>query len=162
MSHLMTKPTKWHVHPAKTQIRLGIHPVWSETSLCALWVAKDPSFLQADSEDSDQTGWMPRLNWVFAGRTRHFVDFVVKQLSMQAPYLGEYTFFSFCFLYLKIVGTNPSLAYILKKHLESMLFTVSCHKLKVMQKRIMKWAYEGQNQQNPPSLIRVFAVCSMG
>ena len=32
-------------------------------------VAKDPSFLHADSEDSDQTGWMPRLIRVFAGRT---------------------------------------------------------------------------------------------
>ena len=27
MSRLMTKPTKWHVRPAKTQISLGIHPV---------------------------------------------------------------------------------------------------------------------------------------
>ena len=44
-------------------------PVWSESSLCAQWVAKDPSFLHADSEDSDQTGRMPRLIWVFAGRT---------------------------------------------------------------------------------------------
>ena len=25
---VMTKPTKWHMHPAKTQISLGIHPVW--------------------------------------------------------------------------------------------------------------------------------------
>ena len=25
----MTKPTKWHVRPAKTQISLGISPVWS-------------------------------------------------------------------------------------------------------------------------------------
>ena len=44
------------VHPVKTQISLGIRPVWSESSLCAQWVAKDPSFLHADSEDSDQTG----------------------------------------------------------------------------------------------------------
>ena len=35
MSHLMTKPTKWHVRPAKTQISLGIRPVWSESSLSA-------------------------------------------------------------------------------------------------------------------------------
>ena len=28
---------------------------------CAQWVAKDPSFLHAHSEDSDQTGRMPRL-----------------------------------------------------------------------------------------------------
>ena len=57
------------VRPAKIQISLGIHPVWSESSLYAQWVAKDPSFLHADSEDSDQTGRMPRLIWVFAGRT---------------------------------------------------------------------------------------------
>ena len=44
------------VRPAKTQISLGIRPVWSESSLCAQWLAKDPSFLHADSEDSDQTG----------------------------------------------------------------------------------------------------------
>ena len=57
------------VRPAKTQISLGIRPVWSESWLCTQWVAKDPSFLHADSEDSDQTGRMPRLIWVFAGRT---------------------------------------------------------------------------------------------
>ena len=34
-SRLMTKPTKWHVRPAKTQINLGIRPVWSEASLSA-------------------------------------------------------------------------------------------------------------------------------
>ena len=27
MSHLVTKPTEWHVRPAKTQISLGIRPV---------------------------------------------------------------------------------------------------------------------------------------
>ena len=39
------------VRPAKTQISLGIRPVWSEFSLCAQWVAKNPSFLHADSKD---------------------------------------------------------------------------------------------------------------
>ena len=63
------KTNKMTVHPAKTQISLGINPVWSESSLCAQWVAKDPSFLHADSKDSDQTGWMPRLVWVFPGCT---------------------------------------------------------------------------------------------
>ena len=63
------KTNKMTVRPAKTQISLGIRPVWSESSLCAQWVAKGPSFLHADSEDSDQTGRMPRLIWVFAGRT---------------------------------------------------------------------------------------------
>ena len=78
----MTKPTKC-VRPAKTQINLGIRPVWSESSLCAQWVANDPSFLRADSEDSDQTGRMHRLIWVFAGRT-------VTLLIL--PCRGSYTF----------------------------------------------------------------------
>ena len=63
------KTSKMTVRPTKTEISLGIHPVWSESSLCTQWVAKDPSFLHADSEGSDQTGQMPRLIWVIAGRT---------------------------------------------------------------------------------------------
>ena len=63
------KTKKTAVQPAKTQISLGFRHVWSEASLCAQWVAKGPSFLHADSEDADQTGRMPRLIWVFAGRT---------------------------------------------------------------------------------------------
>ena len=51
MSHSMSKPTKWPVRPAKTQISLGVCPVWSEFLLCAQWVAKDPRFLHADNED---------------------------------------------------------------------------------------------------------------
>ena len=56
VSRLATKPTKWSVRPAKTQISLGIRPVWSESLMCAQLVAKDPSFLYADSEYSDQAG----------------------------------------------------------------------------------------------------------
>ena len=37
-------------------------------------------FLHADSEDSDQTGQMPRLIGVFAGRTCHFFGFVMRRL----------------------------------------------------------------------------------
>ena len=45
----MTKPTKWSVRSAKTQISLGICPVWSESSLCAQRIAKDPIFLHTDN-----------------------------------------------------------------------------------------------------------------
>ena len=62
------KTNKISVRPAKTQISLGIRPVWSESSLCTQRVDKDPSFLRADSEDSDQTGRMPRLIRIFAWR----------------------------------------------------------------------------------------------
>ena len=68
-----------------------------QSSQCAQWVVKDPSFLHADSEDSDQTGRMPRLIWVFVGCTDqpghppslirvfdgctdHFVGFVMRWL----------------------------------------------------------------------------------
>ena len=54
----------------------GIRPVWSESLLGTQWVAKDPSFLHADSEDSDQTGRIPWLIRVFAGSTL-FVGFVM-------------------------------------------------------------------------------------
>ena len=66
LSHLMTKSTKWHVRPAKTQISLCIRPVWSE-SLLSMW-RKLGSLAShwAQSKDSDQTGRMPRLIWVFA------------------------------------------------------------------------------------------------
>ena len=74
-SHSMTKLTKWPVRPAKAQISLGIRTVWSESSLCTLWVDKAPVFLHADSKDSDQTGRMPRLIWIFAGHICHFVSF---------------------------------------------------------------------------------------
>ena len=42
--------------------------------------------LHADSEDSDQTGRMTRLTWVFSGRTDHFVGSVMRRLICN---LGE-------------------------------------------------------------------------
>ena len=69
MSRLTTKPTRW-LRSAKTQISLCIRPDWSDSSLCAQLVAKDPRFLHAD-----------RLIWVFAGRTCHFVGFVMRRLK---------------------------------------------------------------------------------
>ena len=87
LSHLMTKPKKWHVHPARTQISMGIRPVYSESSLCTQREAKDPSFLHADSKDSDQTEQTPRLIWDFAGCTCHFVGFVMRRLRLKYTYL---------------------------------------------------------------------------
>ena len=80
MSRLVTKPTKWHVRPAKTQISLGIRPVWSDSSLSGWTKLGSLAIHWAHSEDSDPTGRMPRLIWVFAGRTCHFVGFVWRRL----------------------------------------------------------------------------------
>ena len=73
-SHFITKPTKWYVHPAKTQISLGICPDWLESSLCAQWVGKDSSFLQTDSED--WSDWMDAQAHL-GGHICHFVGFVM-------------------------------------------------------------------------------------
>ena len=62
------KTNKMSVRPAKTQISLGICPVWSESSLSPRNLGCLATHW-AHSEDSDQTGQMPRLIWVFAGRT---------------------------------------------------------------------------------------------
>ena len=89
----MTKQTKW----LYAQRRLiSAWTVWSESSLSAQWVAKDPSFLQADSEDSDQTGRMPRLIWVFAGRT-----LILLVLSCRGSYGRPATLNRLRFLYTK-------------------------------------------------------------
>ena len=66
MSCDMTKPTKW-VCAQRTQISLG--PVWSQSLLSAWRNLGSLAIHWAHSEDSDQTGWMPRLIWVFAGCT---------------------------------------------------------------------------------------------
>ena len=44
MTHLITKPTKWHVRPVKIQISLGIRTVWSESSLFAHWELRTSAF----------------------------------------------------------------------------------------------------------------------
>ena len=93
MSCFMTKPTKWPVPPAKTQISL--RPVWSESSQ-STWrkVGSLPTHW-VHSEDSDQTGRMPRLIWAFAGRTDHFVGFVMRRLKRNYQWIP--TFLLWCF-----------------------------------------------------------------
>ena len=70
MSHILTKPTKWHVRQAKTQISLGIHAFFMRTV------------------KTDQNGQMPRLIWVFAGRTCQFVGFVIRRLKCKVTFIN--------------------------------------------------------------------------
>ena len=126
------KTTKW-LRPAKTQICLGIRPVWSESSLRAQWVPKDQSFLHVDSEDSDQTGRMPRLIWL-----SHFVGFVMRQLKSSLNHIQVskikiipitiYMFYCCCLFWFNITLNNFSV--ISRQWLvvlgSSMLTEVSC------------------------------------
>ena len=67
------KTNKMSVRPAKTQISMGIRPVWSESSLSAWRNLGSLATHWEHSENSDQTGRVPRLLWVFTGRTLSFV-----------------------------------------------------------------------------------------
>ena len=58
----------------------GHQPVWSESSLFACRNIGPLTTYWVHSEDSDQTWWMHRLIWDFAGPTSHFVSFVVQRL----------------------------------------------------------------------------------
>ena len=86
----MTKPTKCHVRPAQTPISLGIRPIGIEALLSA-WRNIGPlTTYWAHSEDSDQTGRMPRLIWVFGGRPCHFVGFVMRRLNVSLRKLVKF------------------------------------------------------------------------
>ena len=91
----MTKQTKWSVRPAKTQISLGIRPVWSESSPSAWRKLVSLATYWAHSEDSDQSRRLPRLIWVFAGRT-----LILLLLSFRGSYV---------LLYLSDCGTEYTL-----------------------------------------------------
>ena len=80
MSHSTTKTNKMTCVPSKDLDQHGHPPSLIRVFACAVWVAKDARFFHADSEDSDQTGRMPRLIWVFDGRKGHFVCFVTWRL----------------------------------------------------------------------------------
>ena len=75
------KTIKMACAPSEDSDQPGHPPSLIRGFAFAQWVAKNPSCLHADSEDSDQTGRMPRLIWVFAGRTCHFIGFVMRWLK---------------------------------------------------------------------------------
>ena len=81
MSRLMSKQTMWPVRPAKTQISLGIRPVWSvfAVRLKKAWVLRNP--LRAQIRLGGYLAHMHYAIWVFAGRTSHFVGFVMRRLK---------------------------------------------------------------------------------
>ena len=79
MGQRMTKPIKWHVRQVKTQISLGFRPVWSVFAKC--WMGNSGSFMRTA---------MPRLIWVFAERTCHFVGFVMRWLICEPVHSISY------------------------------------------------------------------------
>ena len=85
------------VRPAKTQISLGTRPVWSESSLCAQWVAKGPSCgqqrLWSDCADARTD---LSLRWAHT----HFIGFVTMRLiSCWVLPCSLFSFFFFFFFF---------------------------------------------------------------
>ena len=109
----MTNPTKWPVRPAKTQISLGICPVWSESLLCA-WRNTGPlTTCWAHSKDSDQTGWCPSWSESFAGYTsfcwfNHATALVVFNSHKEALLFSVYWWESSCKLPLRFLFLQNS------------------------------------------------------
>ena len=94
LSHLMTKLTKWWC--AQQRLRYSFYSkseIRSESSLSAQWVAKDPSFLHADSEDSDQAGRMPRLIWDFSLGAQSFCWFWHDVAHLSSLFLNKSKYF---------------------------------------------------------------------
>ena len=78
------KTNKMSVCPAKTQISLGIHPAWSESSLSAWRNLGSLATHWVHSKDSDQTLRMPWLIWVFTGLT-----LILLILSYRSSYMQD-------------------------------------------------------------------------
>ena len=64
--------------PAKSQISLGIRAVRLESSLCAQWVAKDPSFLMRTAKTLIRLGGCPGWSESSLGTQSIFVGFVMR------------------------------------------------------------------------------------
>ena len=79
------KINKMTCAPSEDSISLCVPTVWSESSLSAWQYLGPLAIHRVHSEDSDQTERMRRLIWVFAGRTCHFVGFVMRQLINMHP-----------------------------------------------------------------------------
>ena len=115
LSRRMSKPTKLPVCPAKTQISLGICPVWSASSLSAWGNLGSLATHWAHSEDIDQTAQMPRLIWVFAWRTCHFVGFVM--LRLISYFDVQFKFFAVGFIQSSKVITGAERTHEISSHL---------------------------------------------
>ena len=79
MSRPMTKPTKWHLRPAKTQI---IRPVWSESSLSA-WRKLGSLAISYPLNEQRRlwSDWANAQTYLSLGWGHsHFIDFVMRRL----------------------------------------------------------------------------------
>ena len=76
-SHDMTKPTKWRVRPAKTEIGLGVRPVWS---VFAVRMKQLGSLAVHWTHSEDWSDWADAQADLSLRWRSHFVGFVMSRL----------------------------------------------------------------------------------
>ena len=85
------KTNKMTVPPAKTQINLGIRPVWSESSLWAQWVAKGslgPKLSSCGQRRLIRLGGCPGWSESSLGGKPH-CWFCCEAAHIRLPYMGD-------------------------------------------------------------------------
>ena len=105
VSHCMTKPNKMTCAPSEDSDQSGhLSSLISVFAVCLKkpWVL---SLLLSTSKDSDQTGWMHRLVCVYAGRTGHFVGFVM--LCINACYKNKCWIAEIFYMTMSKSGISP-------------------------------------------------------
>ena len=138
MSRLKTKAIKWSVYPPSL-IRVFAVRMKKHWSSATHW---------PHCGDTDQTGRMPRLIWVFAGRTCHFVGFVMSWLNN----FKKLWHMSWCLT----KPESPNLSYDGSKHGSA---TINDHnpltapRGKVVKRKTTKPDSQHKDQL-PPSLVR--------
>ena len=157
LSHLMTKPMKWHVRPAMTQISLGIRPVWSVVTvhMKKAWILSFPLSTQPRlwSDWVDAQAELS-LRWLHS----HFVGFVIRRLI----------YFHKVYFLLKKILKNKSLpkidrytVVVLLRNWCSRDFVCYLNDLKFLDRQV--WATSVPSYQTAPegrsSLIRVYTIC---
>ena len=115
LSRLMTKPTKWHMRPAKSQISLGTCPVWSESSLSAWrklgslatdWVHSKEWSDWADAQAELSLCWDNRsFCWFYHTRPLNFVCKKYKQV------MQKFIFARFVFLFRPFHKSHSTVIY---------------------------------------------------
>ena len=83
-----TKPTRWPVRPAKTQISLGLCPVFA-VRMKKPWAV---SFLVSAQRRLIRLGGWLCWSESLLGRTCHFVGFVLEFIQLVHPRINSYFF----------------------------------------------------------------------
>ena len=82
------KTNKMTVRTAKTQISLGIRPVWSESLLCAQRVAKDPSFFMRTAKTLIRLRGCPGWSESLVGAHAILLVLSVLLFNLKSPTVG--------------------------------------------------------------------------